>query len=157
MVDYVRDLDDTRLVTTAFFLNEADDGDRLVIEDPLVDDLDVIGINEYYGDAGAMSRLEDGNVPVIVSEVGAGWDSHGDADERWTEEFQTSVYRDQLAALEEIDRVQGLSPWILFDFRTPMRMNPHQRGYNRRGLLDESGRKKEAFDVLRNTYRAWRD
>lgn len=161
MTDYVRELDDTRLITAACFVNESGDGDRLVIRDPLVEDLDVIGINEYYGwyytSPGAMARLEDGETPVVVSETGAGakWGNHGDDGERWTEEFQARIYREQLTAIGGVDRIQGLSPWILFDFRTPMRMNPHQRGYNRKGLLDETGRKKAAFDVLRDAYREW--
>jgi beta-glucuronidase len=159
MAEFVRDLDDSRLVTAACFADETDDG--IAVEDPLADSLDVVGINEYYGwyygDADEMASFQgapDGT-PVLISEVGGGarWGNHGPADERWTEEFQAALYRDQIAAIADNDQVVGMTPWILFDFRSPARQNPHQRGYNRKGLLDQRGRKKEAFSVLRAFYR----
>lgn len=51
------------------------------------------------------------------------------------------------------DDCAGLSPWILKDFRTPMRVLPGiQDGYNRKGLVSEEGEKKLAFGVLRSWY-----
>ena len=48
----------------------------------------------------------------------------------------------------------GLSPWILKDFRTPLRVLPGvQDGYNRKGLVSEEGDRKLAFDVLAAAYR----
>jgi beta-glucuronidase len=160
MAGYVRDLDDTRLVTAACFVDETDDG--LVIQDPLEDHLDVIGINEYYGwyygDAELMEECQDDPVgtPVVISETGGGakWGHHGDEDERWTEEFQAAIYRGQTEAVADNDQITGMSPWILFDFRTPLRQNEHQRGYNRKGILDPQGRKKQAFHVLREFYQS---
>lgn len=122
MADYVCELDDTRLVTAACFVDETDDG--LAIQDPLGEHLDVIGINEY----------------------------HGDEDERWTEEFQAAIYRGQIAAAKDNEQIAGMSPWILFDFRAPMRQNECQHGYNRKRIIDQHGRKKKAFHVLRKFY-----
>ncbi|WP_123535804.1 glycoside hydrolase family 2 protein [Halosimplex salinum] len=158
-VEFVRDLDDSRLVTAACFAEETDDG--IEIRDPLADSLDVIGINEYYGwyhgDADDMRAFQDDpdGTPVVVSETGGGakWGNHGPADERWTEEFQAAIYRDQTDAIDGNEQIAGMTPWILFDFRSPSRQNPHQRGYNRKGLLDQHGRKKQAFSVLREFYR----
>jgi hypothetical protein len=49
-----------------------------------------------------------------------------------------------------------LTPWILVDFRSPMRQLPGiQDGYNRKGLISNRGEKKEAFFVLQKTYREW--
>ena len=49
--------------------------------------------------------------------------------------------------------VAGLSPWILKDFRAPVRVLPGiQDGYNRKGLVSEEGQRKLAFDVLRAFY-----
>ena len=49
----------------------------------------------------------------------------------------------------------GLSPWILKDFRTPLRALPGvQDGYNRKGLVSEEGERKLAFDVLVDWYRS---
>jgi beta-glucuronidase len=159
MVDFVRDLDGNRLVTAACFVDETDDG--LAIRDPLADSLNVVGINQYYGwyygDAEDMSAFQDDpdGTPVVISEVGGGakWGNHGPEDERWTEEFQAAIYRDQIDAITDNDQIAGMSPWILFDFRSPARQNPHQRGYNRKGILDQRGRKKEAFSLLREFYR----
>lgn len=159
MAAYVRELDDTRLVTAACFVDEADDG-SLVVADPLADHLDVFGVNEYrgwyHGDPEDFREFEDdpAGPPIIVSEVGAGAKrgTHGDADEFWTEEHQAALYRSQLSVLGDLEQVAGLSPWILFDFKSPRRQNPHQRGYNRKGLRDESGETKTAFDVLRRHY-----
>ena len=158
MVAHVRELDDTRLVTAACWFDETDDG--LALLDPLVEHLDVVGINEYYGwyggeADGVRSFVDDPTgPPVIVSETGAGakWGNHGDEDDRWTEEFQAAYYRESLEAIESVEQIVGTTPWILFDFKSPRRMNPHQRGYNRKGLLDQHGRKKRAFSVLRDHY-----
>ena len=47
-----------------------------------------------------------------------------------------------------------MSPWILKDFRTPLRVLPEvQDGYNRKGLVSEEGERKLAFDVLKAWYR----
>jgi hypothetical protein len=46
-----------------------------------------------------------------------------------------------------------MSPWILKDFRAPVRVLPRiQDGYNRKGLVSEEGERKLAFDVLRTFY-----
>jgi len=49
--------------------------------------------------------------------------------------------------------VAGMSPWILKDFRAPVRVLPGiQDGYNRKGLVSEEGERKLAFDVLHSFY-----
>jgi len=159
IAEYVRSLDDTRLVTAACFVDETDKGE-IVVADPLADHLDVFGVNEYrgwyHGEADDFERFDDdpSGPPVLITEVGAGAKrgNDGPADERWTEQSQAEFYRRQLDALDGIEQCCGLSPWILFDFRSPRRQNPYQRGYNRKGLLDENGREKQAFDVLRRYY-----
>jgi len=158
MAEYVRELDDTRLVTAACFTDETDDG--LEIQDPLEADLDAVGINEYYGwyygDSDDMQHFQEepDGTPVLISETGGGakWGKHGDVDERWTEEFQADIYRGQTDAIEDNEQISGMAPWILFDFRAPMRQNEYQRGYNRKGVVDQHGRKKQAFHVLREFY-----
>ena len=100
--------------------------------------------------------------PIVFTEMGAGAKAghHGDDGQIWTEEFQAAVYA---AQVEMVDAnrsdtghgaVAGMSPWILKDFRAPVRVLPGiQDGYNRKGLLSEEGREKLAFDVLRDHYR----
>jgi hypothetical protein len=47
----------------------------------------------------------------------------------------------------------GVTPWILYDFRCPRRLNRYQEGFNRKGLIDQDRKtKKLAFDVMRKFY-----
>jgi len=91
---------------------------------------------------------------VIVTEFGAGaaGGHHGDKSERWTEEFQADVYSRQLEMLDTLPRVKGMLPWGLFDFLTPRRANRWQKGYNRKGIVSNTGQKKLAFKVLSDFY-----
>jgi len=91
----------------------------------------------------------------VFSELGAGAKAghHGGEDEIWTEEFQAAVYHAQIAMIENQTECAGMSPWILKDFRTPMRVLPGiQDGYNRKGLFSEEGQPKLAAEVLRAFY-----
>ena len=55
--------------------------------------------------------------------------------------------------LSKIDGLSGLTPWILYDFRSPRRPCPGiQDGFNRKGLASEKGEKKLAFEVLMDFY-----
>ncbi len=153
-----RTLDPTRLVTAACLINKQ----TCRIEDRLTDHLDVVGINEYYGwyesGYGGLERLidaYDGSKPVFISEVGADAvaGNHGQETERFTEQHQASVYREQLARLRDFTALCGLSPWLLFDFRSNRRQNAYQRGYNRKGLVAaDKLTRKAAFSVLHQFY-----
>ena len=59
----------------------------------------------------------------------------------------------QLEMIKNNPQIQGISPWILKDFRSMMRpLADVQDFYNRKGLIDEQGRKKRAFDTLADFY-----
>jgi beta-glucuronidase len=46
-----------------------------------------------------------------------------------------------------------MTPWILKDFRAMLRpLAGIQEFYNRKGLIDEEGNKKLAFNVLKDFY-----
>ena len=161
LIERVRSLDPTRLVTCALFTLPGQ-GIETHIEDPLGELIDVIGVNQYYGwyygeraDIASKRWTSEWGKPIIFSELGAGakHGNHGDDGEIWTEEFQAAVYEAQIEMIAANDDCAGLSPWILKDFRTPMRVLPGiQDGYNRKGLVSEEGEKKLAFDVLRSWY-----
>src|SRR5262249_14294569 len=92
---------------------------------------------------------------LIMSEFGADalFGNHGDAEARWTEEYQETLYRQQIAMLKRIPFLCGTTPWVLKDFRSPRRTLPGIEDYfNRKGLVSDHGEKKKAFFVLRNYY-----
>jgi beta-glucuronidase len=159
----VRAIDSTRLVTAALLVRS--EGHDKYVDDPLGEALDVIGINEYIGwyeqlpqDADTTAWHVAYQKPLIVSEFGGDAKAglHGAPTKRWTEEYQASIFRHQLPMLVKIPQFRGLSPWILVDFRSPMRQLPGvQDGFNRKGLVSNQGVKKEAFFILQKTYREW--
>ena len=111
LADAARQQDSTRLITSA--LNHVDEAgpDTRALNDPVGEYLDVLGLNEYLGwyggrpeDADRMQWKFAWDKPVIVSEFGAGapYGRHGEADERWTEEYQANLYQHQITMLKKI-------------------------------------------------------
>ena len=166
LVDDARAADPTRLLTAALEHHYDEKAARptVVIDDPLGEALDVIGLNEYVGWYDGLPEKCDRltwrtayQKPLVVSEFGADAKAglHGDPLTRFTEEYQASVYRHQLAMLQGIPTLRGMSPWILVDFRSPRRPLPGvQDGWNRKGLVANDGTRKQAFAILREAYRA---
>jgi beta-glucuronidase len=162
LAQHARVLDDSRLITAALDTQGFRDGSKF-IEDPLGEVVDVIGINNYCGwysvkpdDCAAIKWATDYNKPMIMSEVGGGalQGLHGDVNERWTEEYQANVYKNNIEMMRNIDFLAGASPWILMDFRSARRhLRRIQGDFNRKGLLSEQGVKKQAFFILQEYYR----
>ena len=158
---HARSLDPTRLITAALLVRT--EGQTKIVDDPLGQTLDVIGINEYIGwyeghpDLADTTQWKiDFQKPLIVSEFGAGAKAglHGSKDERWTEEYQAEVFRHQLPMLNKIPQLRGMSPWVLMDFRSPNRpLTGIQDEFNRKGLVSDQGQKKLAFSVLEKAYK----
>jgi beta-glucuronidase len=93
--------------------------------------------------------------PVIISEFGGGAKAclHGPADQRFTEEYQAEIFKQQFVMFRDMPFLRGISPWVLMDFRSPTRLLPEiQDGYNRKGLVADKGEKKKAFFILQNYY-----
>jgi beta-glucuronidase len=163
LVTTARALDATRLITAATNQFQRPDPHSIVVDDPLIADLDVFGVNEYVGwyygtpaDLDNYSFTTPYNKPMIVSEFGgeAKAGTHGAPTERWTEEYQEEIYKHQLAALSKVPFLRGIAPWVLKDFRSPHRQLPGvQDGYNRKGLVSDNGVRKKAFSVLQEFYR----
>ncbi len=155
-----RALDPSRLITAALLVRA--EGHTKIVDDPLGKALDVIGANEYIGwyeghpeSADATEWRIDYQKPLIMSEFGGGAKAglHGQENERWTEEYQASIYRHQLPMLNRIPQLRGMSPWCLMDFRSPNRpLAGIQDEFNRKGLISDQGQKKAAFFVLQKAY-----
>ena len=155
-----RGLDSTRLISMAMEVTGASNYvNRL--QDNMNKYVDVVSFNQYIGwyrdvnDAPKMKWEIPYEKPVIISEFGGGAKAglHGDKGQRWTEEFQENLYRENLAMLDKIEGLAGTCPWVLKDFRSPRRPLPGiQDGFNRKGLFSDQGKRKKAFYVLRDWY-----
>jgi len=169
LADTVRAIDPHRLISAALLVERKDENGQttIFIHDPLVDKLDVMAVNTYAGWYGgdtlealpAMRWEVPANKPLILSEFGADalaglHDGEGIRD-KYTEEFQAEYYRQTLKMADAIPQLRGMSPWILKDFRSLRREHPIvQNGWNRKGLVSETGVRKQAFDVMANYYTA---
>jgi len=154
-------IDPTRLVSAACLVN----GAELKIDDRLVEYIDIIGINEYYGwyepDFSKLIKLFNNSnpaKPVIISEFGAdarvGY--RGTKDELMTEDNQLYVYQRQIETFKKIPYIKGTSPWIFFDFRCPRRAHSVQNYYNIKGLLSaDKSYKKPAYFAMQEFYANW--
>ena len=161
LVKKARELDDTRLITAALDTQSDANGEKL-IDDPLASVVDVIGVNSYCGwyvatpgSCASLKWLSRYHKPTIMSEFGAGalQGFHGDKAQRWTEEYQVDVYVNNLAMIDNITFLRGMSPWILKDFRSPRRPLPNiQDFWNRKGLISDRGIKKRAWYILHDYY-----
>lgn len=161
LANEARRLDPTRPITSALIGPKAN-GYEMVQDDPFAAALDVIGQNEYVG--WYVMRPEDADKihwtlpqkPILISEFGAEAKQgiHGSKDERWAEEQQVNVYEHQFVMINQIPQVRGLVPWVLMDFRSPTRNIPKlQDGFNRKGLISEDGKKKQAFYLFQKVYK----
>ena len=160
LAKYARSLDSTRLISMAMEVTSASNYKNR-LQDNMHEYVDVVSFNEYIGwyrdvnDAPKMVWEVPYDKPVIVSEFGGGakYGLHGAKNQRWTEEFQENLYRENLAMLDKIDGLAGTTPWVLKDFRSPRRvLNGIQDFYNRKGLYSDKGEKKKAFFVLKEWY-----
>jgi len=96
--------------------------------------------------------------PLIISEMGAGAKKGFMADPIdmavFSEDYQAQVYENQIRMVTEQTGLVGLSPWILKDFRSPIRLYQGVQDYwNLKGLVSNDGEKKKAFYTLQEFYK----
>lgn len=160
-----RQQDPTRLVTSA--ISTPFQGTSGVLDDPIAPDLDVLGYNEYIGwynglpeDTPKYTWSDPLGKPLIFSELGGGAKAgiHGSVNQKFTEEYQANIYKEQIAMFKRVPFLAGVCPWVLMDFRDPERfLVGIQDLYNRKGLVSDKGEKKMAFKVLQKFYRSKQD
>lgn len=167
LVAQCRAMDGTRLITAAFDLPKLNPSTgAFEMEDDFVEELDVVSVNKYMGWYHAWPSAPSEirwNVaphkPLIFSEFGgeALYGQAGDADvtSSWSEDYQEKLYKDNLEMFSHVENLAGVSPWILFDFRSPYRFHPtNQEGWNRKGLISDQGYKKKAWYVMKAYYKS---
>lgn len=160
-----KSVDTTRLMTAAFDLVRFDrETQTFVMDDPFVKELDVVAVNKYMGWYHPWPVSPDKAIwdvakgqPLIISEFGgeALYGKTGDADvvSSWSEDYQATLYNDNLEMFKHIPNLRGTSPWVLFDFRSPFRFHPtNQEGWNRKGLVSDQGYRKKAWFIMKEYY-----
>ena len=160
-----KQLDTTRLYVAAFDLVRFDqEKQRFVMDDDFTSRLDVVAINKYMGWYHPWPLKPKDAVwevvtdkPLIISEFGgeALYGQSGDENvvSSWSEDYQARLYRDNIRMFDNIPNLRGVSPWILFDFRSPFRFHPtNQDGWNRKGLVSDQGMRKKAWYLMRDYF-----
>lgn len=166
LIKCCKDIDSTRLITAAFDLVKFDRNRQLfVMDDPFINELDVVAVNKYLGWYHPWPVSPDKAIwdvakgkPLIVSEFGAealyGKTGNADVASSWSEDYQAGLYRDNIEMFKHIPNLTGVSPWVLFDFRSPFRFHPtNQDGWNRKGLVSDQGYRKKAWYIMRDYFR----
>lgn len=165
LIKCTKEIDTTRLITAAFDLVRFNrDRQVFVMNDPFIKELDVVAVNKYMGWYHQWPVTPDKAIwdvargqPLIISEFGgeALYGQSGDADlvSSWSEDYQETLFRDNLEMFKQIPNLRGTSPWILFDFRSPFRFHPtNQEDWNRKGLVSDQGYRKKAWYLMRDYY-----
>ena len=153
------------------------------IKDPLAAIVDVAAINQYFGwyysgflanaaqlDPTLARQTMLNNMhkvkfhipddkPFVFSELGAGAKRgrSGGTDELkiFSEEYQVLVYQKQIDLIRNQEGLVGVTPWILKDFRSPMRLYQGVQDYwNLKGLITDNGERKKAYFVLQEFYQS---
>lgn len=158
-------LDTTRLYVAAFDLVYYEPKTKhFEMHDDFTNNLDVVAVNKYMGwyhpwPVDPTEAIWDvcPFKPLIISEFGCeallGQSGDENVASSWSEEYQAKLYRDNLEMFKHIPNLAGVSPWILFDFRSPYRFHPtNQDGWNRKGLVSDQGYRKQAWYLMHDYY-----
>lgn len=165
LIKCCKDIDATRLITAAFDLVRFNrERQVFVMNDPFIKELDVVAVNKYMGWYHQWPLTPDKAIwevakgqPLILSEFGgeALYGKSGEAEvvSSWSEDYQATLYRDNLEMFKHIPNLRGTSPWVLFDFRSPFRFHPvNQEDWNRKGLVSDQGFRKKAWYIMKEYY-----
>lgn len=155
LIECCKEIDSTRLITAAFDLVRFNkERGVFIMNDPFIEQLDVVAVNKYMGWYHQWPVTPDKAVwdvakgqPLIISEFGGealyGKTGTPDLVSSWSEDYQATLYKDNLRMFENIPNLRGTSPWVLFDFRSPFRFHPtNQQDWNRKGLVSDQGFRK---------------
>lgn len=166
LISCCKEIDSTRLITAACDLVRFNK-DKKVFElnDPFIKELNVVAVNKYMGwyhpwPVSPENAIWDvaPDQPLIISEFGgeALYGHSGDEEvaSSWSEDYQAKLYRDNIKMFANIPNLRGVSPWVLFDFRSPFRFHPtNQDGWNRKGLVSDQGMRKKAWYIMQDYYK----
>ena len=162
LIAKVRAEDSSRLVSAALE-KKSPDLYHAIVSDELSELTDILAFNQYMGwydgtpaDCPLVEWTIPSGKPLVVSEFGGGalYGNHGSDTEMFTEEYLALLYRKNLEMISNFPGLSGLCPWCLKDFRSPKRpLTGIQDDFNRKGLIDEQGHRKQAFYVVKEYYK----
>lgn len=163
LIDKAHEMDGSRLVSAAMEKEYTDEArTQATVRDELAEKADIMSFNQYVGwydgSTEKCSRVNwsfDVQKPVFITEYGGGalYGLHGPETERFTEEYQEHLYKENVKMLSRIPGLSGSTPWVLMDFRSPRRqLKDIQDDFNRKGLISGQGQRKKAFYVMQEWY-----
>jgi beta-glucuronidase len=111
----------------------------------------------YYGDKKTlaplmeMTRTTAPDKPWIVTEFGAcaKFGFRNAANVKFSEEFQRDFLAHYIGVLNGMDWISGWFIWIYRDFKSPIRLNKYQMGFNRKGIVSEVNEKKISAEEMK--------
>ncbi|TFF98774.1 MAG: hypothetical protein EU547_00415 [Promethearchaeota archaeon] len=151
LVKYAKKLDPTRLVSyvSSHFLS-----------DHYRRKTDIATLNEYFGwyfltvkNLNYILELTRGmafNKPWFITEFGAGAKNgfHSSELEKFSEENQAYIISRSIKIFNSKDWIAGWFIWIYRDFKSAIRTNQYQEGFNRKGLVSEKNEKKLIAKIM---------
>ncbi len=92
----------------------------------------------------------DSTHPWIITEFGAGaqYGFHSAQYQKFSEEKQASIISHSIETFNSKDYVAGWIIWIYRDFRSALRTNQYQQGFNRKGLVSDKNEPKLIAKVI---------
>ena len=145
LYEYANRLDDSRIVTHVT---------ARLFGDPLRKYSDVACLNMYFGWyllsekninlILELIRPNAPNKPFFITEFGAGakFGFHSEELAKFTEEKQASILSHSIKIFNSKNWIQGHFIWIYRDFKSPLRTNKYQKGFNRKGIVSEKNELK---------------
>jgi beta-glucuronidase len=152
LLRFVKKLDPSRIVTYV---------SSRMFHDPLRKELDLPCLNEYFGwyyfseknlnlilD---MIHETDVSHPLLITEFGADakYGFHSRSLQKSSEERQASILANSIETFNSKPYVAGWIIWLYRDFRSPLRTNKYQLGYNRKGIVSDKNELKVAAKAIR--------
>ncbi|MHA1650024.1 MAG: glycoside hydrolase family 2 protein [Candidatus Helarchaeota archaeon] len=145
LMQYARKLDSSRIIT---YVSNRMFADKLRIK------ADIPCINLYLGwylgSERNLNFILDSiyetapNRPWLITEFGAGaqYKFHSEAYEKFSEEKQASIITHSIETFNSKDYIAGWNLWNYRDFRSALRTNKYQQGFNRKGIFSEKNEPK---------------
>ena len=116
--------------------------------------IDVFCINNYFGwyyfsanifkPAMDTIKVLNPDKPWILTEFGAGAKRKSGLppNKKFSEEYQNKVISTHILQISKMSYMAGWIIWIYRDFKSHMRNEEFQQGFNRKGIVDENNKKK---------------